>query len=135
MQHLRALIRGHRHLAIALVMLAFCIKAIMPAGFMVSPSSDTVLTISICSETTGTLKTVRMAIPAKDDAGKHADQAKDSHCAFAGLGKVSTGAVDAVLLAIAFAFILAIAFAPAPRAPARRTPHFMPPLRGPPAAA
>lgn len=135
MKQLRTSIREHRRWAIALIVLAFCIKAIVPAGFMISQSSDTVLTISVCSESTGTVKAMKVVVPSRDGGAKHAEEAKGSHCAFSGLAKVSTGAVDAVLLFIAFAVILVLGLAPVRAAPYRRIPHFMPPLRGPPAAA
>ena len=50
MKPLRALIREYRHLALALLLVAFFIRAIIPAGFMVSTASDTVLSVTICSD-------------------------------------------------------------------------------------
>ena len=137
MQMLRALIGRHRHLALLLVALGFCIKAAIPAGFMVSASSDTVLTISICSDTTGTLKQMQLAIPAKQgQAGQHSDaDAKTGHCAFAGLGHVAISGADVSLLIAAIAFILMIGFAPVRRLPARQIAHLLPPQCGPPVTA
>ena len=136
MQMLRALIREHRHLALALLVLAFCIKAIIPAGFMVSTSSDTVLTVTICSDSANGLKTMQLVIPGKEQSSDHSDASKKGeHCAFSGLAKVAVAGADAILLAIAFAFILVLGLAPVRRLPFRQFSHLRPPLRGPPAAA
>lgn len=135
MNAVRALIRDHRRLAMALVVLAFCIKAIVPAGFMVSHASPTLLTISVCSEITGAHKTVNIVVPPKDDGSEYADEAKGSHCAFAGLGHMALSGADLVLLAMAFAVVLALGLAPVTCPPFRRISYLQPPLRGPPAAA
>ena len=134
MQTLRALIRDYRHVSMALLMLAFCIKAVIPAGFMVSASSDLVLTVSVCSDTTSGLKQVQLVIPRKEQGNDHSDAGKkDGHCAFSGLTQAALGGADASLLALAFAFMLVHGFAPTPRLPFRRLAHLRPPLRGPPA--
>ena len=136
MQPLRALIDRSRHLALALIVLAFCIKALMPAGYMVSSSADSVLTVTICSDASQGLKQMQLAIPGKPAAPEHMGAAaKGDHCAFAGLGHVAIGGADAVLLALAFAFILVLGIAPAPRLPFGEVAYLRPPLRGPPAAA
>lgn len=132
---LRALIRRHSRLAFALVLLAFCIKAAIPAGFMLSPSSSAVLTVTICSDGTGALKQLKLAIPGKSgesgDAGDHAK--KDGHCAFSSLSHAALGGADAALLALAFAFILVLGLAPTRAVPLAHAHYLRPPLRGPPA--
>lgn len=131
---MRALIREHRHFALALLVLAFCIKAVIPAGFMVSASSDTVLTVSICSDATNGLKQMQLVIPGKESGSEHSDGAKKvSHCAFSGLTQAAVGGADASLLALAFAFVLVLGLSPTPRLPFQRYAHLRPPLRGPPA--
>lgn len=136
MQFIRALILEHRRFALALLVAAFCIKALIPAGFMVSASSDTVLTVSICSDTTTGFRQIQLVIPGDSQASGHADSAKkDGDCAFSGLASVALGGADAVLLAIAIAFILHLGIAPTLRLPVRRRAHLRPPLRGPPATA
>ncbi|MEM8696433.1 MAG: DUF2946 family protein [Pseudomonadota bacterium] len=133
MNSLRVLIRDHRHLALALLVLAFGIKAVIPAGFMVSASNDTVLTVTICSGS-GSLETMQMVIPGKD--GGHTDSPNmGEHCTFSGLTKVATGGADAILLALAFAFILSLGLALVQRLPIGRISYLRPPLRGPPTAA
>ncbi|MCD1623608.1 DUF2946 family protein [Citromicrobium bathyomarinum] len=136
MQPLRALIRDHRHFALALLVLAFCIKAAIPSGFMVSASPDTVLTVTVCSDASDGLKTMEIVIPAKERGSEHHDGAKNGeHCAFSGLAKVAVGGADAFLLALAVAFILVLGLAPVRRLPCRQFSHLRPPLRGPPAVA
>lgn len=134
MQTFRALIREHRHVAMALLVAVFCIKAVIPAGFMVSASSDTVLTVSICSDATDGLKQMQLVIPGKESGSGHSDSTgKDGHCAFSGLTQAAVGGADALLLALAFAFVLVLGLAPTPRLPFRQFAYLRPPLRGPPA--
>ncbi|MFV0644209.1 MAG: hypothetical protein ACK5NN_06865, partial [Sphingomonadaceae bacterium] len=104
---MRALILDHRWFAIALLVLALSMKALIPAGYMTS-GSGTTLTVTICSDGIGALKTVDIAIPMKDgsDDGSSDHAKKDGHCAFSGLTHAATGGADTVLLALAFAFIL-----------------------------
>lgn len=137
MTHLRASIRKHRRLAIALLVLAFCFKAAIPAGMMVSSTASKVLTVTICAGSAGDLAPVNIVVPAKPDGGTdHSDEAgKGSLCAFTGLAKAALGGADPVLLAAAFAFILVLGLAPMRQAPLARIPYLRPPLRGPPAAA
>lgn len=136
MYFMRALIREHRHFALALLLLAFCIKAAIPAGFMVTASSDTVLTVSICSDATNGLKQMQLIIPGKESGSEHSDGAKkDGHCAFSGLTQAAVGGADASLLALAFALLLVRGLAPTQRLPFRQLAYLRPPLRGPPATA
>tara|TARA_A100001391_G_scaffold205464_1_gene207483 strand:+ start:20021 stop:20431 length:411 start_codon:yes stop_codon:yes gene_type:complete len=136
MHSLRASIERRRHLAIALVALAFCIKALMPSGYMVSSSADKTLMVTICSDVSQGLKQIQLAIPGKPAVSEHTGAAtKGKHCAFAGLGHMAVSGTGVVLLALAFAFILVLGLAPAPRLPFGEVAHLRPPLRGPPAAA
>ena len=136
MQTMRAFIREHRQMALLLVVLAFSIKALIPAGFMLAPSGDTMLTVTICSDGSDGFAQKQLVIPGKEQGGGHSDSAKKGeHCAFSGLSKVAVGGADAFLLALAFAFILILGLAPAQRLPFRQIAYLRPPLRGPPAAA
>ena len=136
MQSLRALIRENRRLALALLVLAFCIKAVIPAGFMLSSNGSSAITVTICSEVSDGLKQMQIAIPGKDSGSDHSKaMKKGDHCAFSGLGKVAVGGADAFLLALAFAFILLLGLAPSTRLPLRQLSYLRPPLRGPPALA
>ena len=136
MQFVRALIHDNRRLFLALVVLAFCIKAAIPAGFMVSGSSDTTLSISICSDASNGIKQMTLSIPGKHQGSGHSNsEQKGGHCAFSGLAKVGVSGPDAVLLALAFAFILLFGLAPARRLPFREAAYLRPPSRAPPATA
>ena len=133
---LRALILGHRHIAIAVLAAALLVRALVPAGFMVSASQDTVVTITICAESSGGRQEAQIVIPGKQNGADHSEAAsKNGTCAFAGLGQAALGGADIALLALALAFILALGFAARPALPVRQTSYLRPPLRGPPAAA
>jgi hypothetical protein len=136
MYSLRSLIRNHRHSVLALLMLALCIKALIPNGYMVSASDDTILTVTICSESSGDLKQVQMVVPRKDQGSKHSDGTqKAQHCAFAGLSHFAVAGADMFLLALALAFLIVLGLAPTQRQPDRLLSNLRPPLRGPPATA
>ena len=135
---MRTLIRNHARLTLVLLALALAVKAVVPAGFMLSAGGDRFLTVTICSDASGgTLKQMQIAIPGKQDTGgDHSDAAaKATHCAFSGLGHSALGGADPLLLAGALAFILLIGLAPLPALPRRALPFLRPQLRGPPAHA
>jgi hypothetical protein len=133
MRSLRTVLRNHPRLAALLVACALAIKALMPAGYMIGGDAR-VLTIEICADATGGTMTKQIVVPHSD---KHEDAGKSSSaaCPYAGLGMASLPGADAVLLALALVFILALGFAPTRPAPPRRIQEFRPPLRGPPALA
>lgn len=134
MTRARALIREHRRLAMAILVLAFCLKVLIPNGFMVAASADRLLTVSVCADASGTARTMDIVIPGKSeqDGPSSHDAKKDGHCAFSGLGKVALGGADPLLLALALTFILVLGLAPASRPPLARIAYLRPPLRGPP---
>lgn len=138
----RALIRDRRWLAMVLVVLA--LKALVPGGYMPG-AGDTartdgaarVLAVTICADALGGSLTRNIVVPASDKSGEHpAHSGKAAApCAFGALAMASLPGADALLLAAALAFVLALGFAP-PAAPRLARPaHVLPPLRGPPARA
>lgn len=137
MSQLRASIRRHCHLAIVLLVLAFFLKAAIPAGMMVSSTPDKVLTVTVCTGSAGEVETIALAVPVNAEKGADhpSDAAKADHCAFTGLSKAALGGADPILLAAAVAFILVLGLAPVRAAPLARFRYLLPPLRGPPAAA
>ena len=137
MTWLRALLRDRARLTLALLALALAVKAVVPAGFMLSAGGDRFLTVTICSDASGSPKEMQIAIPGKKRAGgDHSDMAgKGQPCAFSGLGQAGLGGVDPVLLVTAIAFILLIGLAPLLTPRARDIAFLRPPLRGPPASA
>ena len=137
MQALRALAHRHRRLAVLVVVLALVIKAIVPAGYMVS-RQGTVLTVTVCADASGTTTTRQIVVPHKgtgdgagsDSGGEHSKA--PAACPYAALGLAALTGADAVLLALALGFILALGLAPARPAALRRIAFLRPPLRGPP---
>jgi hypothetical protein len=134
MSSLRALTHRYARLALVLVALALAVKALVPAGYMISSSGERFLTVTICADASDTPRQMQIAISSHDDAGgDHSESAEKAQpCAFSGLGHAALGGTDPVLLASALAFILLIGFAPRPAPPARDIPFLRPPLRGPP---
>lgn len=132
---LRAFLFGRRCLALWLVMAAFAMKALVPAGYMVGAGSN-VLTIEICADSQGERITRQIVVPGYKGQPGQGDHAKaDGACPFTALTMMADTGADAVLLALALAFILALGFASAaPPVLVRRT-YLRPPLRGPPASA
>lgn len=116
-----------------MVVAALCLKAAVPAGFMLE-TKGRVLTVALCSDASGTAMTREIVIP--HGPGEAAQQAKaQAACPFTALSMDALGGTDAVLLAAALAFILALGHLPVRVVPIRRIAHLLPPLRGPPALA
>lgn len=136
MSTFRAMIRGNASLVLLLLALVLAVKAVVPSGFMLAADSNHVLTVTICSDASGTPKQMQIAIQGKHkNGGDHSDAGgKATHCAFSGLGQAMIGSADPLLLAGALAFILLIGLAPLPAPPARNLPFLRPQLRGPPAS-
>ncbi|MFM2300561.1 MAG: hypothetical protein RLZZ84_297 [Pseudomonadota bacterium] len=137
MQPFRALLLRHRAIALVLAIAALCLKAAMPAGYMLGQmqgQQGRVLTVVLCSDASGQAVTHDIVL---GNAGKAAP-AGDQHakaepaCPWSALAFAALGGVDAPLLVAALAFILALGFAPfaAPQPP--RVAWLLPPLRGPP---
>ncbi len=126
------LLRDNRRLATLLVALALCMKALVPAGYMIGATSK-LLTIQICADASGVDHTRQIAIPMDKDAGEKSDHGKEkATCAWSGMAKASNVGADPALLALALAFILKLGLlwqTPPPRTASR---HIRPPLRGPP---
>lgn len=133
MSLIRALILNHRKLVLLLLALALCVKALVPAGFMVERNAM-VLTISICADGLGAPTTQQMVIPMKPDAASHGgDHGKrDGSCAFTSLGAGALAAADASLLAIALLFILALGFVAVAQRQFITPVRLLPPAQGPP---
>lgn len=134
MSSLRALTRRYAQLTLVLVAFTLAVKALVPAGYMISSTGERFLTVTICADASDVPKQMQIAIPDKrDTSGDHTNAAvKATHCAFSGLGHAALGGPDSLLLAAALAFILLVGFAPLRAPPARDIPFLRPPLRGPP---
>lgn len=136
MHMLRALIQNNRRLSLLLIACALLVKALVPQGYMVGPSTKT-LTIQICTDGSGVMTSKQVEIPMKKGShGSDQNHGKtDGTCSFSSLAMAGMSGADAALLAVALAFILLLGFAPTALPFASNTPYLRPPLRGPPAAA
>lgn len=127
------LLREHRRLAAILVALALCMKALVPAGFMVGATAK-LITIEICADASGRKLTRQLTIPLEGGmGGEQSDHGKsDATCAWAALAKAAHSGADAELLVLALAFILALGFLRQTAERVSRSCHIRPPSRGPP---
>lgn len=135
MKGLRQILMERRALALWLVALALALRALVPAGYMVR-EQGTVLTIAICGDASGAHLTRQIVVPHRDGTQDLDPQhAKSTACPYSVLDMAGAPGPDPVLLALAFAFILALGLAPrAVPEPSARA-HLRPPLRGPPLGA
>lgn len=136
MQSWNRLLRDRRHFAALVVALALCVKALIPAGYMVQ-SRDRVITVAICADASGGQLTRQIVVPHRDGSGNgssHQDKA-DGTCAWTGLSGAADSLADPLLLVLALAFILALGFLPQRAVPRPEPHHLRPPLRGPPCTA
>ncbi|MDE1916780.1 MAG: hypothetical protein KGJ57_15100 [Sphingomonadales bacterium] len=134
MRVFRAFALNHRCLAVLLVALALCMKALVPAGYMLA-SDRQVVTIRICADTVGQMITKQIVLPQNPQTpGTHKGKG-ESPCHFTALGHGLLGAVEPILLALALITLMALGFAPMRPATAQSAARLRPPLRGPPAPA
>ena len=133
MSRFRSFLHSHKALAALLLAAVLCLKVLIPAGFMPG-LTGTVLTVSICADSTGERLTRHIVIPAKGSPDGQRSGA-GGECAFTALTMGALGGADLVLLALAAAFILALGFAPVTFPAPRGSLRLRPPLRGPPRTA
>lgn len=134
MTRLRALIFGHKALAILAIAAALAVKALIPTGFMPARAGQAFM-IELCWDGANDPGPVRIALPMKGDAGDPAaqgDMKAKSGCLFASLAMAATAGADALLLAVALAYVMALGLRPAAPLLRRHGPGLRPPLRGPP---
>jgi hypothetical protein len=132
----RLLLTNHR-LTAWFVAIALAMKLLTPTGYMFVQDAGGV-TVTLCPGTALTAAPHTMPVMAGmdhgDDHGSSKEHGKpEMPCAFAGLSALALGAVDAILLAAALAFVAILALRPARPRPVPRAPYLRPPLRGPPA--
>lgn len=128
---LRAYFQQHVRQALVLAVMALCLKALLPTGFMLGQDHRTI-TVEICQDASGGTSALQMLVPLKAKGDHLPGKPAKGECPFGALSMASLGGADPVLLALALAFIIALGFAPV-RAAAPTRPHYLrPPLRGPP---
>ncbi|UVO49020.1 hypothetical protein M0208_00200 [Sphingomonas sp. SUN019] len=137
MTALRRIIHRHHVLSALLILAALALRVLVPSGFMPTVTKDGVITIQICSGAQSTSATMTIAIPGLPR--QHDDQQSPTKvempCAFAGLGMPAIAGADALLLAIAIAFVVALIMRTGASNPIVRPSYLRPPLRGPPTTA
>ena len=142
MSALRAFFLFHRRVAALLIAATLCMKALVPAGYMISGDGlgsgqgvAKAFTIQICGDADGHHLTRQITIPRHAKPGEdNTEHGKaDNVCPYSAMVMASLSAADAPLLALALGFILALGFAPQRRVARAHTPYLQPPLRGPPA--
>ena len=136
MNYLRAFTFQQRSWAMMLVALALLVRALVPAGYMVAPSTLT-LDVQICSDVQGGHASMQIVVPRSDDkqdrSGKQ--NQKNQPCAFSALTMASLAGADDLLLAQAIAFILITSTLLVASLACLPFAHQRPPLRGPPSFA
>ena len=134
MDRIRQYFKTRPSVAVLLIALALAMKVLVPAGYMLAPSSK-FLTVLVCSGTNMDPVTIKVPMaPTAPDTGD-SDTAGKEVCSFSGLGLAGLAATDPVLLAAAILFILAVGFLPVQPALQAITAYLRPPLRGPPLTA
>ncbi len=133
MSILRTFVRDHRNLALWLVLIALCMKALVPSGYMIGTHSKT-LTVEMCGDASGSRYTMQISIPMNSESSpsESGHGKADSACPYSALSIESLAGTDSVLLTLALAFIIAIGFLPLTSRQIGRSPYLRPPLRGPP---
>lgn len=132
MQRFRAFFHHRPWAALALLTLALVMKAAVPAGTMLD-GAPSALTIRICD---GAAPDMARAIALPTRHGEAAAKATHDHqaCPFSVLALSLTGGADALLLALALAFVLLAGLLPSAWPHPARAHYLRPPLRAPPLA-
>ena len=127
----RHLILRHRLMALAIILVSLAMRALIPAGMMLAPSSTLTLTVTVCG---GMGAVEQLAIPIERDAPSPHEDGKDTaaQCAYGGLGSPALKGADLHLLGLALLFAFAAAFLPLATLTVRRASYAWPHLRGPP---
>ena len=130
MPHLRHFLLRHRHFAALLLVLALCLKAVVPAGYMVDATETGEVTLSICGGQANEM--VKLAMPGKQ-TDTHDDRAQQAdNCPYTALSFAAIGGAVPWLLEEQILFLLVLGFAPLVPLALRSLPYQRPPLRGPP---
>lgn len=142
---LRRLLLTNRRWAALFVAIALAMKLLTPTGYMFVQEGGRI-GVALCPGFTPMVAAPEkpkmsgmqnmhgmQAAHHKSDHGSPGEHGKpEMPCAFAGLSALALGAVDAVLLAAALAFVALLALRPVRVRPAPRALYLRPPLRGPP---
>ena len=131
MTGLRQYLLRHRALAAWLVALALLMKVLVPTGYMLGTSAGSI-TVELCSGYGPMKMTMPMPGMAHHQGDKSDHGKAEQPCAFSGLSAPSLAATDPILLALALAFIIALAFRPQTPGLVQAPAFLRPPTTGPP---
>ena len=113
--------------------LALLVRAVIPAGYMVAPSSLK-LTVQVCADGASDQTSVQIEVPlskgGQRDKSDHGQ--KSGQCAFSALSMASMVGDHRPLLIVALATIVATIITNSVSHLQRQTRQLRPPLRGPP---
>lgn len=131
MTSLRTMIVRCRLGAMLLVTVALLLKAIVPAGYMVSAPSK-VFTVEICADTVGERQIRQLEIPSGHGADSPEGHKSSPGCPFSSLWAGGFAGDLPQVVAAALAFILALGFAETSFPIFEAASFLRPPLRAPP---
>jgi hypothetical protein len=130
---MRAITFQQRSLVIAILALALFVRAVIPAGFMVAPSSLK-LTVQVCADGASGQTSVQIEVPlskgGQRDKSDHGQKSRP--CAFSALSMASMAGDHRPLLIVALATIVATIITNCASHLQQQAHHLRPPLRGPP---
>lgn len=136
MTAMRAITLHKRSWFIIILALAMFVRAVVPAGYMVAPSTLK-LSVQICAEGLTQPSKVEIEVPlsqgGQGDKSNHGQ--KSGLCAFSALSMASMVGDHSPLLIMALAIIVATIITFGAPLIQHQTPHLRPPLRGPPSFA
>jgi hypothetical protein len=129
----RNIIFSFRYFALWVFALALCVKAFVPAGYMVDRNAM-ILTVVMCADSQANVVTREIIIPIKstNDSQQSEHRKIDGHCAFTSLGFCPLEAVDAALLAAGLLISLILAYLVATKQHFSALSWLMPPAQAPP---
>lgn len=128
MTTVRTLVSRHRGLALVVLLAALCVKALVPAGYMVTPGA-TVISMTLCDGEAGH-RVSQLVIPLEQG---EQPAPPDKGCAWSLLAMASLDAM-ALPAEIPSVVLAPDILRPSPHQPAPSLArHLRPPLRGPPA--
>lgn len=133
MTALRAINLQQRSWFIMILALALFVRAVIPAGYMVAPSSLK-LTVQICAEGLTQQSKIEIEVPLSQSgqSDKSDHEQKSGPCAFSALSMASMAGDHSPFVIIALANILATVITNSAPHLQHQTRHLRPPLRGPP---
>lgn len=136
MRLLRNLIHARPHIAMFILAMTLCVKALVPSGYMVM-AGETTITVGLCSGFADGPQAATITIPIDKPApGDPAHKGKsETPCAFTALSMASMSGADAPLLALALVFVMAVGLVARTSEPQVAAFRLLPPSQGPPAPA